>query len=112
MVVLLAQQNQLRNRNHHDSRNDSRRRPITVECGLLTDDNQEFYQVQREARFDIPSWVSINATIRKAQPKPQQQMDTKVVSSLLLSKDPRIENTIGFPIEYPIDPNDDQTNGA
>ncbi|PON81095.1 LOW QUALITY PROTEIN: hypothetical protein TorRG33x02_231260 [Trema orientale] len=44
-MTALAQQNQLWNCNHHDSRNDSRRRPITVERGLLTDENWEFYRV-------------------------------------------------------------------
>ncbi|PON89329.1 hypothetical protein TorRG33x02_148720 [Trema orientale] len=60
MAALLAPQNQTWNHNHHDSWDDSRRKPDTVKCALLTDKDREFYWVRLESRFDIPSQEEVS----------------------------------------------------
>ncbi|GMN61182.1 hypothetical protein TIFTF001_030272 [Ficus carica] len=78
-------------------------RPIDEDRGLLTDEDREFYRVQREARFDIPSRVSVGSAMGmvRPRPRPRRQLEVGDVPPEPLFDEPSAEDVVDFRVGVP-----------
>lgn len=78
-------------------------RPIDEDRGLLTDEDREFYRVQREARFDIPSRVSVGSAMGmvRPRPRPRRQLEVGDVPPEPLLDEPSAEDVVDIRVGVP-----------